>query len=116
MFDERISVAQRIMELKKEKEWSYRDLESKCGINRTSLQRYASNPNISVPVEAISKLAKAFNVAPTYLLGYSEREPYTERSEDCEMLNAIIEKLKTFSEKQMEDVFDYILYIEKRNK
>lgn len=116
MFDERISVAQRLSELKKEKKWSYRELEERSGINRMSLQRYATNPKISVPVDAISKLAKAFNVAPTYLLGFSEREPFTDRSNDCPLLNDIIDKLKSFTDEQMDDVYDYICYIEKRNK
>lgn len=114
MLEERVTVAQRISELKTEKKLSYRDLERISGINRASLQRYATNPNVAVPIDVLSKLAKVFNVAPTYLLGYSDREPYIERSDDCPILNNIIDKLKTFTEEQMDDVYDYILYIEKR--
>lgn len=116
MLEERVTVAQRISELKKEKRLSYRDIEKLCGVNRASLQRYATNPNVSVPIDALSKLAKVFNVAPTYLLGYSDREPFIERSDDCEIYNKIVTSIRDFTEEQMEDVLNYVLYIEKRNK
>lgn len=116
MLEERINISVRIEELKNEKGWSYRELAEKTGISNPTLVRYVNNRNIKISITNVNKIARAFNVSPTYLLGYSDREPFIEASQDCDILNTIINKLKGFTEEQMEDVFDYILYIEKRNK
>jgi len=48
---------------------SYQDLEKLTGIKKSSLQRYASGVTSKVPLEAIEKLSKAFNVSQNYLMG-----------------------------------------------
>ena len=116
MLEERLSVSTKIEQLKNEKGYSYRKLADLTGISYVTIMRYVNNPNIKISITNLNKIAKAFNVSQTYLLGYSEREDYIERSDDCPLLDEIIKKLKNFTDEQMDDAYDYICYLEKRNK
>ena len=49
---------------------SYQELEKITGIKKSSLQRYASGATAKIPLTAIEKLSKAFNVSKEYLMGW----------------------------------------------
>ena len=53
---------------------SYQELEKITGIKKSSLQRYASGVTTKIPLDAIEKLAKAFNVSQEYILGWEENK------------------------------------------
>lgn len=61
--------SERIKQLVESSNMSYQDLEKLTGIKKSSLQRYASGVTSKVPLEAIEKLSKAFNVSQNYLMG-----------------------------------------------
>lgn len=70
--NERIMLSNKLKELKKEKKYSYRDLENATGISRTTIMRYIENPETKISTENINKLANAFGFSPTELLGWQE--------------------------------------------
>lgn len=69
--------SQRIKLLIEQSNLSYQELEKKTGIKKSSLQRYASGATTKIPLDAIEKLAVAFNVSQEYLMGWSENERET---------------------------------------
>lgn len=65
-------IVKRIVELKNEKNLSYRDLEQLTGITHSTIQRYIEVPGRKLPIENLKKIAKALNVNALYLLGLTE--------------------------------------------
>jgi transcriptional regulator with XRE-family HTH domain len=56
---------------------SYQELEKTTGIKKSSLQRYASGATAKIPLDAIEKLSKYFNVSQEYLMGWSDDKKTT---------------------------------------
>ncbi len=50
----------------------YTQLESKTGISKSSLQRYATGVTKKVPVDAILAVAQVLNVSPAWIMGWSD--------------------------------------------
>lgn len=46
-------------------------LEKETGISKSAIQRYTSGNTSKIPIEAVTKIAKATNTAPDYLLGWT---------------------------------------------
>lgn len=46
------------------------ELQSKTGISKSAIQRYASGETDKIPVDAVKLLAKATNVSAIYLMGW----------------------------------------------
>ncbi len=68
----------RIIRLRKEHGYSYKKLEELTGISRSTLQRYEKNPYTDLPSNKLHALADAYNVSPSYLMGYESNElPYS---------------------------------------
>ena len=66
--------AERIKALVDQSGLSYQDLEKMTGVKKSSLQRYASGVTTKIPLDVIEKLATAFNVSQSYLMGCDEKE------------------------------------------
>ncbi len=49
---------------------SYVELESKTGIAKSSIQRYASGTTKKIPIDAIQAIAKAVGVPAAYIMGW----------------------------------------------
>lgn len=64
--------AQKIKNLMEEKEFTYRMLEYKTGISRSSIQRYVTGVKKDLKLEELQKIAEALNVPAAYLLGWEE--------------------------------------------
>lgn len=87
----------RIKRLVEESGKSYQELEKITGIKRSSLQRYASGTTGKIPLDAIEKLAKAFSVPATYLMGWEETEVKASIKNDLDVseeLNIILDSLR----------------------
>ena len=66
--------AERIKLLIEQSGKSYQELENITGIKKSSLQRYASGKTAKIPLEAIEKLSKCFDVPQEYLMGWSDNK------------------------------------------
>lgn len=62
----------RIAILMGERNLSYAELESLCGVKKPTLQRYATGKTENIPYEAMNKIAAALNVSAAYLAGHSD--------------------------------------------
>ena len=65
---------ERIKSLIEQSGLSYQELEKATGIKKSSLQRYASGTTTKIPLDAIEKLSKTFNVSQEYLMGWSDNK------------------------------------------
>lgn len=50
------------------------EIEQRTGIKKSSMQRYTSGQTGKIPLTAIQKLAKLFDVQAEYLMGWDEKE------------------------------------------
>ena len=75
-----MSLAEKIMNLRKKRGWSQEELASHLAISRQSVSKWESGA--SVPdLDKILKLSEIFNVTTDYLLKETEREESTESVE-----------------------------------
>ena len=65
---------ERIKSLVEQSGLSYQELEKLTGIKKSSLQRYASGVTTKIPLDVIERLANAFHVSQSYLMGWDEKE------------------------------------------
>jgi transcriptional regulator with XRE-family HTH domain len=65
--------SERIKALVESSDLSYQELEKLTGIKKSSLQRYASGETTKIPLDAIEKLSRTFNVSQEYLMGWDEK-------------------------------------------
>lgn len=66
--------ADRIYKAIQKADLSYGELSRITGIPKSALQRYATGETTKIPLDRIESIAKATNVAASYLLGWN-REP-----------------------------------------
>lgn len=66
------STASKVRNLMEEKSFSYRILEEKTGISRSTLQRFVTGVKKDLKIEELVKIAEALNVSSTYLIGWAE--------------------------------------------
>ena len=96
-----LSIAERIRNRRLELNLSYQALAERCGMNKSSLQRYETGAIGNVPLEKLKVLAEALYVSPAYLMGWEEPEIKTiaahhdETEWSSEEINEI-EKFKEF--------------------
>lgn len=115
---------------------SYQELETMTGIKKSSLQRYASGATSKIPLNAIEKLSKAFNVSQEYLMGWSDdkktialdkhkltedekawMELYHKLSKETrEMLITSLDELDSLTPEQQQLAFDLIRVALKNRK
>lgn len=88
------SMGDRIKELRLEKGWTQEELGEKLGLGKAAINKYESETVVNIKRDTIFKLARIFNVSPSYILGMdkykkpapSESEP---NDEDLILLNRI---------------------------
>ena len=73
----------RIKQLVEESGLSYLELEKKTGVKKSSLQRYASGATSKIPLDAIEKIAEAFEVDTRYILGWESATPEVKKNSEA---------------------------------
>ncbi|MGG4452359.1 helix-turn-helix domain-containing protein [Brevibacillus porteri] len=63
-----MSIAQRIIDLRKSRGWSQDQLAEKLGMNRANVSNYERGIITNLPSEVLLKLSEIFNVTVDYLL------------------------------------------------
>lgn len=67
----------RLKKLRKEHNYSFKKLQELTGISSSSLQRYEKGAGANLPLSKISAIANAYNVSPSYLMGWDSKDlPY----------------------------------------
>lgn len=67
-----MTVGERIKKIRTEKCIAQIDLADKCGISKQTLYKYENNIVTNIPLDVITKLARALNVTESYLMGWNE--------------------------------------------
>ena len=99
---------ERIREVINKSGLSYQDLEKLTGIKKSSLQRYASGVTTKIPLDVIEKLASAFNVSQTYLMGWDEKEKSPSELPLTEGESALLELFRKVPEDKQDMVIQMI--------
>ncbi len=93
------TVPSRILAIMNERNMSYGELSKLTGIPKSTLQRYATAQTNKVPVDKVELIAKALNVEPSVLFGWTTEEQ-AEHTEEDELLE-YLEELRTRPEMKM---------------
>lgn len=75
-----MATANRIKRLMEAKSLTYAELEKLTGIPKSALQRYVSGKTVNIPSERLSKIARALNSTPLFLLGWGKEDKITDFS------------------------------------
>lgn len=67
------SIINRIKQRRNELNMSYQELADKTGLSKSTLQRYETGSIKNMPLDKLEELAKALDVKPSYLMGWSEK-------------------------------------------
>lgn len=92
-----MEIGERILQIMQEKHLSYRILENKTGISRSTINRYVQGKPI--PMDKLEKIAHALGEKPEVLMGWIEPTPLDLLKEkigrlsasDVERLTAIVD-------------------------
>lgn len=96
-----VNIGERIIQLRKAKNWSQGELAKKIEASRVMIGKYEREDN-SPSIEVIVKLAKAFEVSVDYLLGEGLNATY-----DKEMVQRL-DELESLPENEKQQVFQYM--------
>lgn len=96
-----INIGERVIQLRKAKNWSQDELAKKIEASRVMIGKYERSDN-SPSIEVIVKLAKVFNVSVDFLLGEGINAAY-----DKEMVKRL-DELETLPAPEKEQIFHYI--------
>jgi transcriptional regulator with XRE-family HTH domain len=86
-----ISPATRIKELRMLSGISQEELGRRVGVQRAAINKYEMGSVTNIPIATIEKIARVFDVSPTYILGWNETSPNPLSAEV-----KIIQGIKTF--------------------
>ena len=96
----------KIKELRMIADMSQEELGRRVGVQRAAIQKYEKGTVENVPIKTIEKIAKVFDVSPTYLVGWTE-EVYNELSMEVKILAGI----KRFYGKDAVDLLESYLSV-----
>lgn len=96
-----ISIGERIVQLRKAKNWSQDDVAQHIEASRVMIGKYERGENMP-SVEVIVKLARAFEVSVDYLLGEGLNAAF-----DKEMLKRL-DEVEQLPEGEKQRIFQYI--------
>lgn len=65
-------ISNKIKQAMEEKGMTYRALEERTGISRSTLQRYIEKEDSKVSLDSIEKIAMALHTEPSYLMGWTD--------------------------------------------
>lgn len=100
--------ADRIKSLIEESGKSYQELERITGIKKSSLQRYATGVTTKIPLDAIEKLAKFFNVSQEYILCWDEKKDSPDERQLTEGEEALLSLFRRVPEDKQQLVLQMI--------
>src|SRR3989338_1079359 len=100
-----ITIGERIMQLRKAKNWSQDELAKEISSSRVMIGKYERSDNLP-SIEVIVKLAKVFNVSVDFLLGEGLNDAY-----DKEMVKRLdeVEHLPTDEKQRIFQYMDLII-------
>ncbi len=96
-----VSIGERIVQLRKAKNWSQDELAKEIEASRVMIGKYERGDN-SPSIEVIVKLAKAFDVSVDFLLGEGLNAAY-----DKEMVKRL-DELESLPDDEKKRIFDYM--------
>ena len=67
-------IIKRLKQVIDESGLTYSQLESKTGISKSALQRYATGATKKIPVDTIVAIAQVLNVSASWIMGWSEED------------------------------------------
>ncbi len=74
----KLTMQERINQLRKEKKWTMEDIERMTGISTSSQQRYETNPSVYIPYQNLMQLAELYEVSMDYMCGLTLHRKYRE--------------------------------------
>lgn len=104
-----LNIGERIIQLRKSKNWSQEDLAKEINASRIMIGKYERNDN-SPSVEVLVKLAQIFEVSIDYLVGQGKNATF-----DHKTLQRL-EEMEQLSEQDKQKIFDYLDLIIRDNK
>ena len=100
----------KIQSLLKEQHKTQKNLTDFLGLKKTTFTSWKSGKNTSY-TKHIGEIAEFFNVSTDYLLGKSEQKEKTAATDDLSAIKQkILNNCTNLSEKELDDVLDYIEY------
>ena len=69
-----MTFGERIRDLRKQRGMTQEDIGKILGIQRAGVQKYENDTVSNISTSVVDKLAEAFEVSPSYLIGWSSRE------------------------------------------
>lgn len=66
------SIGERIKYLRTLADMSQEELGSRVGVQRAAINKYENGSVTNIPIATIEKMAKVFDVSPTYIVGWDE--------------------------------------------
>lgn len=69
-----INPGTRIKELRLLAEMSQEELGKRIGVQRAAINKYEKGTVENIPLKTIEKIAKVFEVSPTYIVGWNKQE------------------------------------------
>ena len=100
--------AERIKLLIEQSGKSYQELENLTEIKKSSLQRYASGKTVKIPLEAIEKLSKYFDISQEYIMGWDSKNNSPEEIKLSEGEKMLVSLWRHIPEDKQQMVLDMI--------
>lgn len=91
------------------------DLVEKTGLTKSAISSYI-NERYEPKQQAIYLLAKALEVNPAWLMGYEVDMELSDESSECETTTIAAHATEDLTEKEMEEVKNYIKYLKSKRK
>lgn len=96
-----MTMGQRIKELRLQKGWTQEELGNKLGLQKSAIAKYENGRVSNLKASTILRMAEAFNVMPSYLMGWDDA-PKEQIDDDMEKIvdsfAEDVEKLKIITE------------------
>ncbi len=106
MSDEIKDIVERLKTSVQKSGLSYVELEKKTNIAKSSIQRYVSGLTKKIPIDAIQAIAKAVDVSPAYIMGWTNEEKEESQNNDFQE-NKLLHNYKTLNTTGKQKLVDY---------
>lgn len=110
-----MDMGQKIKELREKKGMTLEELGNKVGVGKSTVRKWETGMIANMRRDKISKLAKALNVEPSYLMGWDDNLT----TDNADIIPDIlsdgvliehIKKLTALSKEHQQTIFDTITY------
>lgn len=101
----RQEISRIILDLKEKKGYSYRDLEIKTGISRSTIQRYVENTSSKFPMNNLILIAKALGTSPEELMGWDDSKEISKNKVYDDKVQKLSSAMSRMSNKDIEKMF-----------